>query len=396
MANTIPSAGNALFNVLAQDNSGQRSRLAQYALMQAGELLKSDRKDDAIKAFQRALAFEPNNATALEYIGNIQLSRNNNAEAIKAFQQLAKSQPDSADAQMKLGNAYLQDKQYAESEKAYQKAARIEPLNPLPEYTLGLQYLNTDRLQEAETQLLRVQRMAPRDGNVYYGLGSLYNKQGKHEEAVAALEAALVLKPEFPAANYELGMAYLGLGQDEEAKAQLRLLNENGSPFALDLGAVLNKPQISWMDTSNSKLNVSLGARTPLWILDPVNLTTPGATAQMSVTIKFSNEMDMASVTNPSNWTITKAKGGVEGYYNNSVFASADGNEAKVSSAPVSVTYNAVTQEANVTFLVSQNSTGDATIDPRHLVFTFSGKDEAGRSMDTSADAIDGYATKAF
>ena len=43
-----------------------------------------------------------------------------------------------------------------------------------------------------------------------------------------------------------------------------------------------------------------------------------------------------------------------------------------------------------------QNAAGNATIDPSHIVFKFSGIDAAGRQMDTSGDEIDGAALKAF
>jgi hypothetical protein len=104
--------------------------------------------------------------------------------------------------------------------------------------------------------------------------------------------------------------------------------------------------------------------------------------------------MDLASVTNTGNWTIGKAKGGVAGYYNNMVPTSA--NDVKIPSTPLSVTYNAYTGQATVSFMLNQNATGDATIDPGHLVFKFTGKDANGRSMDTSADQIDSKAGTSF
>ena len=104
--------------------------------------------------------------------------------------------------------------------------------------------------------------------------------------------------------------------------------------------------------------------------------------------------MDPASVINPRNWSINKAKGGVAGYYNNTVPTSAA--DITIPSTPLSVTYNAYTGAATVSFMVNQNATGTATIDPKHLVFKFTGKDANGRSMDTAADQIDGAAGQSF
>ncbi len=385
-----------ILGVLGQDQSAQKSRLAQYAILQAGQYLKDKRPDDAIRAFKQALAFEPQNVTALNYIGNINLSNNNNAEAIKAFKQLANFQLNSVDAWMSLGGAYLQDKQYDESEKTYLHAAKIDPTNPLPIYTLGLQYLNTDRLSEAENMLLESQRLAPRDGNVYYAIGQLYNKQGKYDEAVQSLTTALDLKPNFPLARYELGIAYSSLNQTDDAKAQLKILSKD-APTSIaysDLAYALDKPKILTVGAApQSNVNLSFGANTQLWYFDP-SFLTPDTSKVISVNIQFNQNMDMASVINPMNWSISRAKGGVAGYYNNT--APVSSREANITKNPLSVSYDATTGTATVNFMLSQNAAADATIDPRHLVFQFTGKDAYGRSMDNGADQIDYAAGRSF
>jgi tetratricopeptide (TPR) repeat protein len=387
--------GIQLFNSLSQDQTSQRSQIAKYAIAQAASYMADGRTDAAIKSFQKALAFDDKNQTALKYLGNLYLSKNDNQSAIKAFKRLADVDPQSADYQVTLGNAYLQDKQYAKSEQAFQKAAKLDPKNPLPEYTLGLQYLDNGDLKKAEAQFLKVQRMAPSDGNVYYALGRVYNAQGNYESAARNLNMALGLKSDFPAANYELGVAYSNLGFSDAAKDQLKILKNTGSSYYTDLASVLNKPTITSMDTSSGKLNVALGAKTPVLALDPVHLNSPNSSAMFSVNITFSNDMDITSVTNLNNWSISRAKSTIGGYYNNNLYASATGQDAKISQ-PLSISYNAVTRTATVSFLVGQNSAGTATIDPKHLVFSFSGKDAAGRTMDASGDEIDGFAGRSF
>ncbi len=392
------SVGNNPLNVLGNDQTaGQRSQLAQYAILKASQDMKSNRQQDAIASFKQALAYDPQNITALTYIGNIHTSLGNKPEAIAAYKQLVSIDPTSSDSQILLGNAYLQDNQIVEAEKTFKLAARLDPRNPVPEFTLGMQYLQTDRLDDAETQFLKVQRMAPGDGNVHYGLGALYNKQGKFDEAVNQLRTALNLKPNFATATYELGVAYFNLGKQDLAVEQLQTLVNAKSALASDLAFVLKKPKILAVDASQGGFNMSLGSNTPVWMLDPVNLTAPGSSRTFSVNIQFDIQMDRTSVMTESNWSISRAKSMAAGYYNNNHLNSyTSGKDAKISSMPLSVVYNAYTNQATVTFSVSQNSTGDATIDPQHLVFKFSGMDAKGRPMDTSGDAIDGYATTSF
>lgn len=279
--------------VLGQDTSGQRAQLAQYSILRAAAYLQDNKNDEALKAFQKALAFDPQNTTAQTYIGKLNLAKGNTFEAIKMFKTMVKAQPNSVDAHMNLANAYIQDKQYAESEKVLKAAARLDPTNPLPNYTLGLQYTSTNRLTEAENIFLKVKSGSPKDGNVYYALGAVYNKQGRYEEAAASLEKALSLKKDFPAANFELGVAYNALGRTEDAQKQLSILQGSSPVQAEDLKFILEKPQMVFMDQNTHKnFNQLLGPGTPLWMLDPT-LLTPKATTQVSVAIQFSNEMEI-------------------------------------------------------------------------------------------------------
>lgn len=386
------NSGNDPFEVLGQDTNDQRAQLAQYSILRAAAYLQDNNNDAALKAFQQALAFDPQNSTAQTYVGKINLAKGNTYEAIKTFKTMVQAQPSSVDAHMNLANAYLQAKQYNDSEKELKAASRLDPTNPLPDYTLGLQYTSTGRLAEAENLFLKVKRGSPNDGNVYYALGTVYNKQEKFEDAAKNLEKALSLKKNFPAANYELGVAYNALGRSEDAQKQLSILKSSSPSQAADLQFILEKPRMVFMDQSGNKgFNQLLGPGTPLWMLDPT-LLTPKATTQISVAIQFNNEMDSTSVMNPANWEISKAQSTEGGYYISQV----GGREAAIPTAPSFVSYNPETRQASVTFSVQQNSAGDATIDPSHLVFKFSGVDASGRQMDTNADQVDGAAAKPF
>ncbi len=379
---------------LSQDQSGQRAQLAQYAIIRAATLMKGGRNDEAIREFKKAVAFDPQNTTAKTYIGKIYLSQGNTREAIKAFKDLVRSQPDSVDAHVNLGNAYLQDKQYTESEKEFKAAARLDPRNPLADYTLGHQYLQTGRLVEAKTQFMKVQKVSPKDGNVYYSLGLLNNKQGNYEEAVVNLEKALNLKKSFPAANYELGSAYSALGRKDDAQKQLSILWNSNAGLYRDLKLLIDKPRMVAMDTRNSGgFAEILGPGTPLLTLDP-SLITPNSSKTFSVSFIFSNDMDLASITNTQNWSISRANSADAGYYNNTMPLSS--KDVALPSSPEAIFYNPLTREATIKFRLNQNAAGNAVLDPSHIVFSFKGKDAAGRNMDLTADEIDGFRSVPF
>lgn len=391
----------------------QQKQNAQYTIAQAAKAMANSENTKAIKLFKQALAMDPKNTTAYNYLGQIYLSQKDNTNAIKAYKQLVTIMSSTSSAYannysssstkltlqtayVSLGNAYLQNKQYSDSEKAFKKAEQLNPRDPVAPYTLGQQYLTQGNLTGALTQFQKTQKLSPKDGNVYYALGEVYNKKGDYKEAVTNLKKALSLKSDFPAANYELGAAYNGLGQTEDAKKQLTILESSNTTLASQLQAVINKPQMVAIDstvTLGNKFNSILGPSTPLWYLDP-SLSTPNSSKEFSVTIAFSNAMDVSSVTNPQNWTISRANSTEAGYYNYMMPVSS--KDANILSTPASITYNSLTQEATISFRLNQNSNGDAVIDPSHIVFTFNGKDAKGRTMDKSADSIDGATSTPF
>lgn len=378
-----------------------RASLAQYAIQKAAGYLQDNRNDEAVRELKKALAFDPQNATAHTYIGKIYLSQGKTSEAIKEFKTVVQNDRTSVTARNNLANAYFQAKQYTEAEKEFKDAARMDPLNPVADYTLGIMYSQTDRNTEAEIQFKKVAKVSPRDGNVYYALGALYNKTGRTGEAIDNLKKALTLKQNFPAANFELGSAYVKTSDSDKAQEQYKILSNSDYSLAKDLKFLIDKPKMLYMDAANSRnFNQLLGPRTPLWMLDPT-LLDANASSKITVAIQFNNEMDYASITNISNWEISRAKSTQAGYYINST--PSGNNEAPLPIRPTSVVYNPTTRQASVTFSLTQNSTIDLangnngyTIDPSHLVFKFTGKDAAGRQMDTTGDQIDGAAGKSF
>jgi tetratricopeptide (TPR) repeat protein len=402
MAMTDISSGAGAFASTATEVQARRSQIALYAIYRAAEYLSEGDKENAIRQFKNALAFDSTNATAHTYLGKIYLSQDNYEESIKEFKKVVQNSTTSAEARTNLGNAYMADEQYDNAEKEFKMAAGLDPTDPVADYTLGGMYTQLDRYKEAETQYNKVAKISPNDANVPYSLGALYNKMGRPDDAVEQLQRALTLKKNFPAANYELGAAYYNLGDTEKASEQYDILLSSDTELASDLEFLLDKPRMTSIEEGNNvSFNSQLGAGTPLWMLDPMQLSSPNSSLRVAVAIQFSNEMEYASITNPANWEISKAKNSKGGYYNNTMATGPD--EASIPKRPYDITYDPLTRQAKVFFIVNQNSTVDigsgnagATIDPSHLVFKFSGVDAAGRKMDTTADQIDGYSIRGF
>lgn len=389
---SVSSAEKMFSSLLSLDSL--RAQTATSLLSSGLGLYQNKNYSQAIAAFKSASAYAPDNVDAYNYMAKAYLKQGKTKEAINAYKISLSIDRSQSDIHTELGNVYYSEKNYSDAEKEFKTAAQLDPSDNLAPYTLGQLYLNTERYSEAEVQFKKVIKMSPNDGNVYFALGQTYNKMGRYAEAVPQLEKAISLKDDFALAHYELGTAYNALGDTENAQDQVDILSELDSSLYSELKQDIATPKIFSYNSANSTFNPVLGPRTPLAFLS-ADLLYPNSSKNFTMQFQFDSEMDATSVMKASNWSITKATGGSGGLYNNGLPLN-QSNEAIISPVPKSVTYDANTYQATVTFSIAQNPYGTAVIDPSHLVFKFSGKDMDGKSMDPTADQYDGFAGGMF
>ncbi|HTR96995.1 MAG TPA: tetratricopeptide repeat protein [Candidatus Acidoferrales bacterium] len=371
---------------------------AAAALNRGATALQANNYATAIQQFRAAAAYSPGDATPYRYIGQAYGMQGDLTNAIKALVTATKVDPQNQDAQNDLANAYISNNDYTDAEPLLLNLEKLNPGNPGPATTLGFIYLNQGRLAEADTQFSSAIRMAPTSATAYYNLGLVRNKQGDYSDAVKLFQQAISINPLYENAHADLAYAYMGLNLPDQAKNEYKTLLAIGTTTAQQLApqvdAAINTPKLLYEDPSKSNFDALLGPNTQVSTLDP-SLATPGASKVFKLTFAFNQAMNVSSVLNATNWTITRGSGGPGGAYDYGI-TPLPATEAPVSIAPLSITYDPSTSEATVYFRVTQNAAGNATIDPSHLVFTFSGEDQTGRPIDKSGDQYDGYAITPF
>jgi Flp pilus assembly protein TadD len=315
-------------------------------------------------------------------------------DAIAAFEKAVRVDSTCVDARKYLAGAYVAVKRYGDAEVQYKQAINLDGTDSTLQSALGSLYLLMGRYAEAETRFQKVSSMSPLDASSYYNLGLVYNKQGRYSEAVTQFERSIDLNPGSVDAHADLAYAYLGLGLESQAVDQTNMLwnmdtNESWTRAA-EIESAMLTPQMQYADTAKSTFNPFLAAGAPVYLEDP-SLSTPGASKMFSMVFRFNQPMDLTSVQNAMNWSISKATGGVGGVYDNGVTLNRD-REVDIMPFPLAVRYDPVTREATVYFRITQNATGDGIIDPQHWVFKFSGTDLNGNPMDSRGDEYDGFA----
>jgi tetratricopeptide (TPR) repeat protein len=377
-----------------------RANLANTALSTGITLFQDGKTEKAIAAFKTAAAYNPGFSEAYKYMGVAYAKLGNLEEAIKAYKKPVQIDPSSTEARTDLANAYIDNKQYDEAEVQFNEIIKLNPRESNAYYSLGQLDLQTGKYDDAIGAFKMVVSLEPNQYNGYYGLGLAYNKQERYEEAVKQFEKTLSLKRDFAYAYADLGYAYAGLGEVEKAQEQVdTLVNMNTSEsksLAAELSLSLYTPKIIGIDTSstNNTFTTGFGPGTNVAFLDP-SLWTPGASHTFSVVIQFNQAMDLASVQNTLNWSISKASGGTGGWYNNGITMNPE-REISIPPMPTYVAYDPSKHQATVFFTINQNSSGNGITDPSHWIFKFTGTDISGNKIDTTGDEYDEFAGEAF
>lgn len=376
------------------NQQSQRVTISNFTYGRAMGFLQNGKYEQAIQDLKQVVAVQPDNVDAYNYMGNAYLKLNKTSEAIATFTLAARLNPAAPDSYNNLANAYLQANNYDAAETQLKRAAQLDPRATYAPYTLGQLYVQTNRFQEAQGLFEQVVKLAPDDPNAHYGLGLAYNKLGRYDDAVPELQQAVSLKKDFAAAYYELGKAYSAQGQKDAAQQQLTTLKDLDLNLYADLQKTIAPPQLVMSLDYLSNFDATLGPGTDVAKLYGA-LATPNASQEFKMVFQFSQDMDVASVQNPANWTISKANGGAGGVYGNGLVLNPQ-NEVGTAPLPKMVSYNPLRQQATVFFSITQNAAGNGTTDPSHLVFKFSGTDLDGKTMDPTADEYDGFAGTVF
>ncbi len=123
------------------------------------------RPDDAIREFQRTLAIDPGQVSAM------------------------------------VGLALLDEKQgdVAGADSTFARAARLRPTDWLVHAQRGAFYSRHDRLPEALECFQRVVALTPDDARGYANVGAVLQLMGRTDEAVRAYERSIAVRPNYPA-----------------------------------------------------------------------------------------------------------------------------------------------------------------------------------------------------
>ena len=183
------------------------------------DLVKLNKYDEAIKAFDEALDLDPMSATAWSGKGTALQKLGKDDEAITAFDKALDLDPMSATAWS--GKGYILQKLGKDDEgvHAYDKAFQLDPasVSATTWSNKGAACLNLSKYDEALQALDKANELDPEYAPAWYNKGAVYLKLAKYDEAIQVLDKAIELDPKDASAWYAKGRALDALDKSDEA-----------------------------------------------------------------------------------------------------------------------------------------------------------------------------------
>jgi tetratricopeptide (TPR) repeat protein len=231
--------------------------LDAYSFLRAG--MANERTGNypgAVRAYQRGLAVEPENAELLNSLGFALFQQGKSQEAIAALEKALEADPkhwkahnNMALAAIDAGELELAEAHYRESlaiepqaaihndlgyvlerqgmiEEAveqYRKSLELDPASASARTNLAAALARSGELSDAERHFRAALAQTP-SAQAYTGLGFVLWRQGNADAAIASLHDAIEADPEYPAAYDQLGTILAEQGKLEEAADNYRLV----------------------------------------------------------------------------------------------------------------------------------------------------------------------------
>jgi tetratricopeptide (TPR) repeat protein len=393
MENLTAVLGDMLFSATGTQWNGLET-LANQALSSGIDKYQNKDYAGAAKDFKRAFGLSPYSGFAYEatqYASMAFQALGQTDQAIDVYRQAIKVNTTDDRLHLDIGNLLFGQERYGEAIEHYESAVRLYD-DSTNRFSLGQAYLKTGRYGDAENQFEKIVRRGGLESrNGFFGLGQTYKAQKNFTAAINQFERAIARDRDFYSAYAEMGYTYADMGEMDKARDVAKTLEDKDAATADTLRRYISKmtpPKIMFA-YADSTFKYYMKPKSTLAAMDSY-LANAGASQTLTMKFQFSKEMDPDSVQDIFNWNIQRsAETGPGMRYNNGL--TLPSTEVKVPLYPIDVFYDRDTMTAKVRFRLNQNESGDGTIDPSHIVFSFKGLDVDGNRLDADYDQFMGF-----
>ena len=191
--------------------------------------LEERRYQDAVAAFEKAVAADPKDYGAYFHLALAQSLLGRNDEAVAAYRKVLELKPDLYEAELNLGILLFEKKDYAMAAGLLRSAAAKKPDQPRPRLHLGEVHLAAGELQEARANFEAALERDPNSAAAAAGLGQALVKMKLPQEAEPHLKKAAALDPAYGNQLLELASVYEQSKQPDKALALYEGFTDNAA-----------------------------------------------------------------------------------------------------------------------------------------------------------------------
>ena len=180
-------------------------------------LHRAGRKGEALEAYRKILADDPNHVEALTYSGVVLLEQGKAKEAVEILQDSVALEPNGAAANGYLANALQVVGRPEDAETHYRRALETAPDDARTLNNFGVLLRRLNRLEKAVTTFRRAIEIQPNYAEALNNAGDALIALGRHEEAINALQQATAAAPRDAGAWVNLGRALSHASRHDDA-----------------------------------------------------------------------------------------------------------------------------------------------------------------------------------
>ncbi len=216
-------------------------------LLQGTILVQKGRLDEALKIYEEALTFSPEQAAIFFNMGTIYLQLGNGQKAIEVFLKTIEQNPKNQQAYLYLGSLFEQQGVLEKANRFYEEAVQVDPKSTLGKGAIMSAYsvrgkiaMRSEEFDVALKWFKSALDVQPNNPANYYNLGAFYQQINDLESSALAFEKVVTLDPKDKKAYVTL--ANIRVSQVLDLIQKLNI--ENGflsilpgtSPFSLRIG----------------------------------------------------------------------------------------------------------------------------------------------------------------
>lgn len=178
----------------------------------------SGQLDIAIDSYQKALAFQPENAEIHKKLGEVYVLLGQYQHAINACETALKFQPQFPAAYLTLGNAYQGEGNLEDAIWAYLQALQLQPNFAEAHANLGSMYYRQGYLSEATLEYKKALELNPNLTSIYILLGNIFSQNQQFDQALSMYQKALETEPNQGKIHFKIGLTLARQNQREAAR----------------------------------------------------------------------------------------------------------------------------------------------------------------------------------